>query len=235
MRLLCLSLLVAALWAEQPIPYSHKKHVAMGLECKGCHTMPGKGEAATFRAPARNGDRRQAVLDELARLARTSGADIRRENRLYEDLGLDSLQAIELLLFLDHDLGVPLDDETAERIRTVGQLLDEVQERTARPELPRRRPAPIRSALPHEERPALDRALSGSFRAGIRAGYSPIRAPLRAYLIEIGRRKLVVPLYEELAKKPADKEWALAVYREARPGYHPVTQHTVDQKLGLAK
>ncbi len=50
MRLLCLSLFVAALWAEQPIPYSHKKHVAMGLECKGCHTMPGKGEAATFPA-----------------------------------------------------------------------------------------------------------------------------------------------------------------------------------------
>jgi len=73
------------------------------------------------------------------------------------------------------------------------------------------------------------------FRAGIRAGYQPIRVPLRAYLIEIGRRKLVVPLYEELAKKPADKQWALAVYAEARPGYHPVTQHTVDQKLGLAK
>jgi hypothetical protein len=44
-----------------------------------------------------------------------------------------------------------------------------------------------------------------------------------------------VPLYEELAKKPADKRWALEVYRVARPGYHPVTQHTVDQKLGLAK
>lgn len=34
--------------AEQPIPYSHKKHVAMGLACKGCHTAPGKGEAATY-------------------------------------------------------------------------------------------------------------------------------------------------------------------------------------------
>lgn len=73
------------------------------------------------------------------------------------------------------------------------------------------------------------------FRTGIRAGYVPIREPLRAYLVEIGRRKLVVPLYEELAKSPADKRWALEVYRVARPGYHPVTQHTVDQKLGLAK
>lgn len=50
MRLLFLSLVCVAMAAEQPIPYSHKKHVAMGLECKGCHTMPGKGEAATFPA-----------------------------------------------------------------------------------------------------------------------------------------------------------------------------------------
>lgn len=34
--------------ADQPIAYSHKKHVAMGLKCTNCHTMPGKGEAATF-------------------------------------------------------------------------------------------------------------------------------------------------------------------------------------------
>ncbi len=51
MRLLCLSLFVV-MAADQPIPYSHKKHVAMGLECAGCHTMPGKGEAATYPAEA---------------------------------------------------------------------------------------------------------------------------------------------------------------------------------------
>src|SRR5688572_17025066 len=48
----CLSgtfaLLVAALAADQPLPYSHKTHVALGLKCGGCHTMPGKGEIAGF-------------------------------------------------------------------------------------------------------------------------------------------------------------------------------------------
>jgi hypothetical protein len=24
----------------QPIPYSHKQHLAVGLECKNCHEMP---------------------------------------------------------------------------------------------------------------------------------------------------------------------------------------------------
>ena len=47
--LLPLALLVFGIYAaEQPIPYSHRKHVALGLECTACHTTPGKGEAATF-------------------------------------------------------------------------------------------------------------------------------------------------------------------------------------------
>ena len=129
---------------------------------------------AVGRAPARDGDRRQSVVEEIARLARVSVTDIEPESRLFDDLGLDSLQAIELLLYLDHSLGVSLDDETAGRIETVGQLLDEVDVRTTRvePAPPERRPTPtIRSALPHHERPALDRALSGSFRVGLRALY----------------------------------------------------------------
>jgi long-chain acyl-CoA synthetase len=140
-------------------------------EIRGAVRLRAESEVAVGRAPARNGDRRQAVLDEIARLARTSAGDIQRESRLYQDLGLDSLQAIELLLFLDHQLGVTLDDETAARVQTVGQLLDEVRERTARPELPRRTAPTVRSALPHHERPALDRALFGSFRLGLKALY----------------------------------------------------------------
>jgi len=29
---------------EQPIPYSHKQHLAMGLKCGNCHEMPDPGE-----------------------------------------------------------------------------------------------------------------------------------------------------------------------------------------------
>jgi hypothetical protein len=32
----------------QPIPYSHKKHLAFGLECKKCHTNPEPGKLMTF-------------------------------------------------------------------------------------------------------------------------------------------------------------------------------------------
>jgi c(7)-type cytochrome triheme protein len=30
---------------EQPVPYSHKTHLAAGLQCKSCHTMAGDGFA----------------------------------------------------------------------------------------------------------------------------------------------------------------------------------------------
>jgi hypothetical protein len=57
-------LLAAACWAQkeykpkeeklpgppvpQPIAYSHKTHVALGLKCTGCHTIPGEGFQATY-------------------------------------------------------------------------------------------------------------------------------------------------------------------------------------------
>ena len=38
-------LMLAGEAVEQPVPYSHKKHVSLGLQCKGCHTNPDPGEA----------------------------------------------------------------------------------------------------------------------------------------------------------------------------------------------
>src|SRR5260370_21906882 len=38
---------------EQPIPYSHKQHLALGLQCKECHTNPEPGKLMTFPATER--------------------------------------------------------------------------------------------------------------------------------------------------------------------------------------
>ncbi len=35
---------------EQPLPYSHKLHVALGLKCQQCHPNPDPGESMTFPA-----------------------------------------------------------------------------------------------------------------------------------------------------------------------------------------
>ncbi len=65
----------------------------------------------------------------------------------------------------------------------------------------------------------------------IRAEYGPAMPRLEQFLVEVGRRKFVKPLYEALVKTPAGRARAEAIYRKARPGYHPITQSTVDAIL----
>ncbi len=104
------------------------------------------------------------------------------------------------------------------------------------------------NALPakptHAQMKALDTAwkLTGTgngeiaFRwyvATVRAGYTEARPAIAAFIERIGRRKLVMPIYEELAKSDEGKAFAIDVYRTARPGYHPMTQGSVDKALGL--
>lgn len=38
---------------QQPLPYSHKQHLAFGLQCKDCHTNPDPGKLMTFPATSR--------------------------------------------------------------------------------------------------------------------------------------------------------------------------------------
>jgi leukotriene-A4 hydrolase len=67
------------------------------------------------------------------------------------------------------------------------------------------------------------------FTIGIRNGYAPIRTALEQFLMDIGRRKFVVPLYRALASREDDREWALEVFQRARPGYHPITVGSVEE------
>lgn len=66
----------------------------------------------------------------------------------------------------------------------------------------------------------------------IRNNYEPANARLEEFLLSVGRRKFIRPLYQELAKTPAGKERALAIYRRARPTYHPIAVTSIDQDLG---
>jgi aminopeptidase N len=70
------------------------------------------------------------------------------------------------------------------------------------------------------------------YMAGIRAGYEPVFEPLERFLVTVGRRKFVKPLFEALWAVPARREFATRVYGEARPRYHPVTQAAVDAIVG---
>lgn len=58
--------------------------------------------------------------------------------------------------------------------------------------------------------------------------YTDIKKQLEQYLITIGRRKLIVPLYKKLAETKQGLAWVNKVYLKARPGYHPLAQGTID-------
>jgi leukotriene A-4 hydrolase/aminopeptidase len=65
----------------------------------------------------------------------------------------------------------------------------------------------------------------------IKNKYSAADARLEEFLISIGRRKFVRPLFAELVKTPAGKLRAKTIYTKARPGYHPITQASIDEIL----
>ena len=69
----------------------------------------------------------------------------------------------------------------------------------------------------------------------VRNRYQPAYARLEDFLVSVGRRKYVKPLYEELVKTPEGASRAAAIYKKARPGYHPITVRTVDGIVGTAK
>jgi hypothetical protein len=54
---------------------------------------------------------------------------------------------------------------------------------------------------------------------------------LSDFLIKVGRRKFLTPLYSRLAKTPKNKVWAKEVYQIARKGYHSVSYNTIDEVL----
>ncbi len=61
----------------------------------------------------------------------------------------------------------------------------------------------------------------------IPAGYEPAFDPLDDFLVRVGRGKFIYRLYQSLADNER-REWAMGVYKRARPGYHPIAQRRID-------
>jgi aminopeptidase N len=72
-------------------------------------------------------------------------------------------------------------------------------------------------------------------RLAIQNGYAPADARLEEFLMTVGRRKYLEPLYKELAKTEAGLARAKAIYAKARPRYHAISAATIDAVLGEKK
>jgi hypothetical protein len=69
----------------------------------------------------------------------------------------------------------------------------------------------------------------------VRSGYIDARPAIAAFLEKIGRRKLIMPTYEELVKTPDGLAFAKDVFAKAKPGYHPITTGSVQETIAKAE
>lgn len=58
-----------------------------------------------------------------------------------------------------------------------------------------------------------------------------IRPSLEKFLMSVGRRKYILPLYKELFKRESDKLWAERVFEKAKLGYHFVSRKSIESAL----
>ena len=78
------------------------------------------------------------------------------------------------------------------------------------------------------------------YTQALRKDYKAAYSAIKTFLIEVGRRKFLVPLYQEMMNNeaanpggPGGKGMALDIYKEARPGYHPISYNSIDKILNL--
>ncbi len=69
----------------------------------------------------------------------------------------------------------------------------------------------------------------------VRSGYTQAFDAMAAFMQRVGRRKLIMPIYEALVKTPEGLKFAEDVFAKARPGYHPITTGSVEATLAKAQ
>ncbi len=118
---------------------------------------------------SKGANRRESLYSELSRLSGVEIEEITEDTNLYTDLGLDSLMAVEVLLFIERQFGVTVPDERIAGFQTVGDVLDELRRRGygERPAASARR-RDYRSGLAYSDRPIVDRAVMRTSFAALR-------------------------------------------------------------------
>jgi aminopeptidase N len=71
---------------------------------------------------------------------------------------------------------------------------------------------------------------SAWYLKAIASGYEPAMDDIEAFLKRVGRGKFIYRLYGALADN-GRKDFAVRIYQEARPSYHPIAQRRIDEIL----
>jgi leukotriene-A4 hydrolase len=69
------------------------------------------------------------------------------------------------------------------------------------------------------------------FQQCLRHAFRPAVPAISDFLVRVGRRKFVKPLFAELIKTPDGRKMAETIYARARSNYHSVTRNTIDEMM----
>lgn len=64
--------------------------------------------------------------------------------------------------------------------------------------------------------------------------YQKAYPAIEKFLIKVGRRKFLSPLYTAMSKYPETKTMALEIYQKAKSGYHSLVRAKIEEILGLS-
>ena len=67
------------------------------------------------------------------------------------------------------------------------------------------------------------------------SNYTPAFPMLRKFLGQVGRMKLLKPIYRALSDSPATRPLALAIFREHAARYHPIARAVIAKQLSVGK
>lgn len=69
----------------------------------------------------------EIIVEQLG----VSADQVKPESKMIEDLGADSLDAVELVMAVEEEFGIEIPDEDAEKLVSVGDILSHVEKAKA--------------------------------------------------------------------------------------------------------
>ena len=69
---------------------------------------------------------KEIIVEQLG----VNADQVTREAKMIEDLGADSLDAVELVMAIEEEFGIEVPDENAEKLQAVGDIIDYIEKTT---------------------------------------------------------------------------------------------------------